>query len=73
GDAPMTSNKPTGKADDAPSDAGSTRQDTGLTDGEKAGVAGVAGTTGAAAAKILDKKPNTGGAKGVETTTTPKS
>nr|WP_301290465.1 RHS repeat-associated core domain-containing protein [Paenibacillus sp. 1781tsa1] len=73
GDAPMTSNKPTGKADDAPSDAGSTRHDTGLTDGEKAGMAGVASTAGAGAAKILDKKPNTGGAKGVETTTTPKS
>ncbi|MGE6666074.1 RHS repeat-associated core domain-containing protein [Paenibacillus xylanexedens] len=71
GDAPMTSNKPTGKADDAPSDAGSTRHDTGLTDAEKAAAA--AGTGSAAAASMIKKTPGGNAPKGAEAPGAPKS
>ncbi|WP_017692354.1 RHS repeat-associated core domain-containing protein [Paenibacillus sp. PAMC 26794] len=75
GDAPMTSNKPTGKADDAPSDAGSTRHDTGLTDAEKAAAAAgtAAGTGSAAAASMIKKTPGGSAAKGAEPPGAPKS
>nr|WP_253299365.1 RHS repeat-associated core domain-containing protein [Paenibacillus barcinonensis] len=70
-DAPMTSNKPTGKADDAPGDTGSTRHDGGLTDAEKAGTAGLTGLTGAAAAKAMKDKAASAGAKGADASVPP--
>lgn len=70
-DASMTSNKPTGKADDAPGDTGSTRHDGGLTDAEKAGTAGLTGLTGAAAAKAMKDKAASAGAKGADASVPP--